>query len=405
MADEKKRQTLVRESASIKRKITHSFDCLERCENPDEIQNCCLIVNEHIAQIKALDQKVILFYTSVIEDIDCSGGIPLDEKEYLPQEYVEELDHQTLYMMTTTNRLKSFSNKAISSSSDVPKTLQGASDCKVKLPDLKCDNFSGEGATNLQYHNFISQFNNIVGNRVNLAKSTKLTYLLSYLKGYAYKIVQHLQITDDNYDVAIELLRNEFLNKPALIDELFKKLLEMKPKYDVTYLETKLYISEIRCILSDLKNYDINLVTDESAKIFLSHIVFSKLPPPFRQELVRKLNENFPNIEDIFDNYVDVVKTLNMKSVRYDAPNVNKTFQPRKKPYNESDHGQKKYSNFDHGSTKTYSTTNSNADQYKRNCKFCNSSAHNMSRCTKYPTTEARVARCRELELCTHCTG
>ena len=142
-------------------------------------------------------------------------------------------------------------------------------------------------------------------NRVNLAKSTKLTYLLRYLKGYAYKIVQHLQITDDNYDVAIELLGNEFLNKPALIDELFKKLSELKPKYDVTYLETKLYISEIRCILSDLKNYDINLVTDESAKIFLSHIVFSKFPPPFIKELVRKLNENFPNIEDIFDNYVE----------------------------------------------------------------------------------------------------
>ena len=138
-----------------------------------------------------------------------------------------------------------------------------------------------------------------MGNRVNLAKSTKVTYLLIYLKGYAHKIVHHLQITDDNYDVAIELLGNEFLNKPALIDELFKKLLEMKPKYDVTYLETKLYISEIRFILTDLKNYDINLVTDESAKIFLSHIVFSKFPPPFIKELVRKLNENFPNIEDI----------------------------------------------------------------------------------------------------------
>ena len=90
-----------------------------------------------------------MYHANVIEDVDFVE-VPIDEEDYLPEKYVEELDRQTLYMVTITNRLKTFTNKAISSSSNVPKTLQGASDCKVKLPDLNCDNFSGEGSTNLQ---------------------------------------------------------------------------------------------------------------------------------------------------------------------------------------------------------------------------------------------------------------
>ena len=37
------------------------------------------------------------------------------------------------------------------------------------------------------------------------------------------KIIQHLQITDENYPVALSLLDKEFLDKAAIVDELFRK--------------------------------------------------------------------------------------------------------------------------------------------------------------------------------------
>ena len=64
----------------------------------------------------------------------------------------------------------------------------------------------------------------MVGLRTTLSNSTKLTYLKNYVKGYAYKLISHLQISDVNYQIAIEVLEKEFLNKEALIDELFKTL-------------------------------------------------------------------------------------------------------------------------------------------------------------------------------------
>ena len=53
----------------------------------------------------------------------------------------------------------------------------------------------------------------MVGLRSNLSGSTKLTYLKSFMKGYAAKVLHHLQVTDANYDIAISLLEKEFLNK------------------------------------------------------------------------------------------------------------------------------------------------------------------------------------------------
>ena len=61
------------------------------------------------------------------------------------------------------------------------------------------------------------------------------------------------------------MLKAEFLNKGAVTNDLIKKLLEIKPKYEINYLETKIYINEVRCIISDLKIYDVDLIADASA--------------------------------------------------------------------------------------------------------------------------------------------
>ena len=121
-----------------------------------------------------------------------------------------------------------------------------------------------------------------MGYRSNLSDSTKLTYLKTYLRGYALKIVQHLHVTNGNYLIAIELLEREFLNVDSLTDELFKKLLQLSPHIDNNFLETKVYISEIRCILTDLKVYGCDILGEIYGTKLVSHIVFSKLPKMFR---------------------------------------------------------------------------------------------------------------------------
>ena len=89
-------------------------------------------------------------------------------------------------------------------------------------------------------------------------------------------------------------------------------------------MSTKLYINEIRCIVSDLKEYGVDVLSENAAHKFLSHICFNNFPPPLRMEFVRKLDCNYPTLEDIFEHYVSVIRTLGFRGnlVSKSSPNV-----------------------------------------------------------------------------------
>ena len=279
-------------------------------------------------------------------------------------------------------------------------------DINLKLPDLKCDKFSGEGTNELQYHAFITKFNNVVGYRANLSDATKLTYLKTYLQGYAAKIVQHLQISNANYKIALELLTREFLDINALVDDLLTKLFELKPRTGA-FTDIKLYINEVRCILGDLSIYDYDIVATKCSNKMISHLVFHKLPADFKQELVRKLANNFPSIEDIFNNYVEVIRTLNLQG----------KCGPDSKVANNS----VTVNNISKAAAVNTSLTSSTSSRnkldqssYKDNsksvikpkyCKFCCATGHTMLHCRKYATHEARIKRCNDLKMCKNCSS
>ena len=205
-----------------------------------------------------------------------------------------------------------------------------------------------------------------------------------------------MTITDENYKIALDLLENEFLNKRAIFDDLFRKIIDIKPDFDRELLKTKIYINDIKCILSDLKTYGKDLLAHDASKELVSHIVFNKLPYNFRQELVRRLNRNYPYIEDIFTNYVDVVKTINLRGYRtYDKPL--EKFKPILKTYD-------KKVTFNSPPLQQNSATVQNVE-VKRNCKFCTATNHSMLNCRKFPSHESRMKRCRELNMCMRCSS
>lgn len=109
---------------------------------------------------------------------------------------------------------------------------------EVKLPALKCAVFRGEGASSLEYSNFLQQFQNVIGSRGCLADSAKLTYLKTYLDGYALKVINHLSIANENYEVALSMLEKEFLDRDALTCDLINKLFNLKPSFHQEYLNT-----------------------------------------------------------------------------------------------------------------------------------------------------------------------
>ena len=148
----------------------------------------------------------------------------------------------------------------------------------VKIPKLECKIFDGTSKDKLEFKNFVTQFSNCIDACGTLSSANKLTYLRSYLSGYALKIITHLSVTDDNYDFAFSLLKEEFLDIPYIVDESFKTLLSSSPSFDTAFDGLRTYVNECRAIIHDLKQYDIDLMEEDTAGWLLSHIIFSKLP-------------------------------------------------------------------------------------------------------------------------------
>ena len=182
----------------------------------------------------------------------------------------------------------------------------------VKIPKLECKIFDGTSKDKLEFKNFLTQFSNCIDAYGTLSNANKLTYLRSYLSDYALKIISHLSVTDDNYD-AFTLLTEEFLDIPYIVDESFKTVLSSSPSFDTAFDGLRTYVNECRAIIHDLKQYNIDLMGEDTAGcklLKISHIIFSKLPTSVKRELVHKVDNNHPSLTEIFENYREIIKTV-----------------------------------------------------------------------------------------------
>ena len=111
----------------------------------------------------------------------------------------------------------------------------------------------------MAFKNFLQQFHNCINVCGQLSDSSKLTYLRGYLKGYAFRVISRLSVSDDDYSV-------------ALISKL--------PKFDLSFTDVCCFINDCRSMLHELKVYGVDLLDGGSARCkLMSHIIFLKLPP------------------------------------------------------------------------------------------------------------------------------
>ena len=232
------------------------------------------------------------------------------------------------------------------------------------------------------------------------------------MTGYAFRVISHLSVSEDNYDVALKLLKEEFLDEEYIVDETFKLLLSKSPKFDHSFADVHCYINDCRSMIHELKLYGVDLLEDGSAGCkLMSHIIFSKLPPPphppssVRGELVHKVDSNCPSITHLFEQYNDILKTLIRTS------STKKTFPEKKENKNansskvkienrsfkrqekETETARKIHNNKPASTLENFSTSSSPEKEETtkpRYCKFCESQGHSMFGCTTYETHESR---------------
>ena len=404
-----KYKLLINKRAGYKGRITTSLNLLNESDltqlaRPLFIRRRDAIL-DYLAKIKDIDEKIVELFELV--------GLGEDNEESS-----KEISSQIQYSFQVTDKLdimlieidkliKDQEKEELNNS--IKQQEISNSTINVKMPKLQCKTFTGTSLDKLEYKNFFLQFSNCVDSCKNITKSCKLTYLRSYLSDYAFKVISHLSISDENYDIAVKLLNEEFLDKEYIIDETFSQLLSKSPAFDSSYNESRLYINECRSLLHELKTYQVDLLENKSSGCKLvSHIIFSKLPSPIRRELVHRVKNNYPTINDLFENYNEIIKCI-LRTSNKPRVNNNKIENSASKTKDvqnvKTEESKSTLQNFKTTTSAKVDNQNKNKEEIVKFCKFCNVNGHSMVFCQKYKTLDSRINRCKELKLCQNCSS
>lgn len=415
---------LRRSRGAVKRKITLLIkQLIEIVKEGDH-----LMVSPKLEDIK-LQILEVKKYDEQIEAVICASGILDYSSSLLDEEMIASTDyhlqHQKAMKMFHLSEKSLSRHSSIHSESSLGESNPQQNEIhsmlktlttkqEVKIPPLKCKSFSGE-ADRLQFRSFLLSFENIIGSRRDLTEAAKLQYLKSHLTGMAQKDVDHLPNIDSNYEVALKILKDLYLDKPFIIDSLFHRIYAA-PSLDGKNLESvRSFMSELRAHLHELKEFGVDLLEEGSAGCkFLSHILADKLPKNFLREFKIVHKEEYPSVISIIDHYHVIIKS--MERLR-EAKTFSSSSLSKKK--SSSSNSKQRKSSIFHSST-----SSSSSKQYSKQertapsknfpiskgsfselkCKLCEG-AHSMSSCPKYTTPSSRRERCNNLGLCACCSS
>ena len=96
----------------------------------------------------------------------------------------------------------------------------------VKLSKLDIPSFSGE---RLKWAKRLDPFEAAVHLNTSLSEVKKLNYLMSKLSGEAKNSVSGIQLSNENYQVAVEFLKERYRDKQAVVTSHYTEMMNLKP--------------------------------------------------------------------------------------------------------------------------------------------------------------------------------
>ena len=313
---------------------------------------------------------------------------------------------------------------------------------KHLLPKVELTKFDGQTlADSMAYYRFRTSFMEVVVRRATLPGAIKLTFLKANLTGPAYQAVAHFTTEDANFDLALKTLDDLYLDKDKIIRELWRNLRSLKPnkaKDDCAFSNIVEYISNAKGIISDLKTMGIDCEESNVGNIFCAQIIFESLPFVVQNEIIIKVNTNYPDLKQIFETYPFALNKLMLKYQHMEfreKQHINKFQQSNRNNPNSAkinvvaSKGQTKNKAQTPLQRKSHNTVERNLEkpeqsssyavvsqaaralpaknhgyaEEKRNCRLCSSKEHSSSKCTEFSSVDARINRIKDLDLCTKC--
>lgn len=256
----------------------------------------------------------------------------------------------------------------------------------VKLPELGLPSFSGDYT---KWTNFITRFNSSIHSKQGLSNSDKFQYLVSVLSGPASKIIDSIEISNENYEVALTLLKERFDNRPLIVQEHIKELFHLKPVEKGSRQDLRNLIDSFNAHLRALQSLD--RPTDQWDDLII-YLIVSKLDYASIAKWQEEAPANrHPTLADLFATLTRRCHVLENTAKTSFSPT---TAQPS------TSTGTRPST-----SRKSYSVTSTKEVPTKEKCAWCDKSNHKIYRCDRFEklTPAKRLNEAKRLNLCTNC--
>lgn len=107
----------------------------------------------------------------------------------------------------------------------------------------------------------------------------------------------HLTISDENYNVALDILKNNYLNVSLCIDTVLTKISETPKLKERDWRGIRRFLGESRIDVTEITAPGVGCETEGTGgSILLSQEIRRKLPSDFLIELRNRTSKNYPSL-------------------------------------------------------------------------------------------------------------
>ncbi|KAI5738230.1 hypothetical protein M8J77_004376 [Diaphorina citri] len=252
------------------------------------------------------------------------------------------------------------------------------------LPKIELVRFSGKIE---EYQGFWDNFQSLIDSRPDLDDNVKFHYLKNQLTGDAASLIAGIRITNENYAVAVQILKDEYGSPRLVTTKLFSEIQHMRARSGRTNDVHELY-RQLEIKLKMLDNQGVNIENE-----ILSSTLFKKLPFKIQQDMVSQKKSDFISTQDIRDRMRDELRSDRLLK----AMNPELCYSPPHSPQKAHTPPENTYEPPQSYTTEAlYSKTYiRSGKRYNIICAYCGED-HYSDQCAKYATIPQRKERLKD---------
>ncbi|XP_025830350.1 uncharacterized protein LOC112904469 [Agrilus planipennis] len=141
----------------------------------------------------------------------------------------------------------------------------------IKVPEISIPVFSGKFS---DWSSFYDLFNALIVENTQFSDIQRFIYLKSSLKGEPLKLVENLPLTNDNFKIALNILKTRYENKLFVVNAHIKALVEIPSINRCTGPNLREFITTVKQHAESLKNLSVPI---ESWDLILIYLLMQRL--------------------------------------------------------------------------------------------------------------------------------